>query len=371
MWEDILKKLREISVANDPDLGVKDILSEVKEKLSSLVPSEWGTEPQIKVSDLTREGLRKVLNVFMETGVKNIKNEKHIVPFKKQGTGTVNMLVLSMLSIIANLRQNVIFAMEEPEIAIPPHTQKRIIDNIRKSSNQALFTSHSPYVLEEFDPSEIIVLTNKLGFIESRPAFLNIKRKHYKKEFRKKYCEALLSNKVLIVEGRTEYDAIPVVARQLHDFNPQEYSSLEALGVSIIDAESDTQIATIGLHLKKLGKITLAIYDKQSEPQGSLIKKSIDYSFESSESGFEKLILHNVPFQRLKSFALNIVSADDWPNHLSKPNEEDGEKDIKKSLGEYFKYTKGSGSIADLLEKCILDEIPGFIKDTMKEISKV
>ncbi len=372
MWEEILEKLRSVSIADKSELGVTNVLSDVKKELSSLVTSEWGTNPQIKTSDLTREGLRKVLNVFMETGVKNIKGHKHIVPFKKQGTGTINMLVLSMLSIIANLKQNVIFAMEEPETAIPPYTQKRIINHIRKNSTQALFTSHSPYVLEEFDPSEIIVLTNRLGFMESKKVTFpaHVKRKNYKQEFRKKYCEALLAKKILIVEGKTEYDAIPVVARRLHEINSQKFSSLEALGISIINAETDSQIAYIGKHLKNLGKITLAIYDKQDDNQNLPIKKNIDHPFESPEKGFESLIINNVPYQKLKQFFIDIFSEGSWPSHLSHitPNNSSNEADIKKALSKYFQWSKGFETIANLLETCSENEIPEFIKDTLLSI---
>jgi len=77
-------------------------------------------------------------------------NGDHAAPFFRQGTGTINMLVLAMLSQIAEDKQNVIFAMEEPETAIPPYAQKRIVHEIRKLSSQSIFTSHSPYVLEEF-----------------------------------------------------------------------------------------------------------------------------------------------------------------------------------------------------------------------------
>ena len=376
MWEEVLEKLRKVPVADNPKLGVVDILSDVQNKLSSLVTSDWGTDPQMKVSDLTREGLRKTLNVFMETGVKNIKGEKHIAPFKKQGTGTVNMLVLSMLSIIADLKKNVIFAMEEPEIAIPPHTQKRIINSIREKSAQALFTSHSPYILEEFDPSEIIVFSNDSGFVSSRLAEFPrvVKKKNYKQEFRKKYCEALLAKRVLIVEGKTEYDAIPAVARQLHKLNPSEFSTLEALGITIIDAEADSNIATIASHLKNLGKIILAIYDKQNdERKGKEIVDSVSYPFESSEQGFEDLVLKHIPFERLKAFTFDVVSNGNWPKHLLKstPNESSNEDQIKNALSEYLNYSKGSGSIASLLETCNFEEIPEFIKDTLKTIKSI
>ncbi|MFO1283055.1 MAG: hypothetical protein U1F51_11445 [Burkholderiales bacterium] len=74
-----------------------------------------------------------------------------------------------MLTQIAQDKQNVIFAMEEPETAIPPYTQKRIVHEIRKLS-QSLFTSHSPYVLEEFDIGDVAVLTRtSAGVLKHQP----------------------------------------------------------------------------------------------------------------------------------------------------------------------------------------------------------
>lgn len=55
-------------------------------------------------------------------------------------------------------KQNVIFAMEEPETAIPPYAQKRIVHEIRSLASQEIFTSHLPYVLEEFALDETVVL---------------------------------------------------------------------------------------------------------------------------------------------------------------------------------------------------------------------
>ena len=117
------------------------------------MPREWGVEPHLKVSNLTREHLRKVITAFIATG-----DGDHAAPFYRQGTGTINMLVLAMLSQIAEDKQNVIFAMEEPETAIPPYAQKRIVHEVRKLASQTLFTSHSPYVLEEFAIEETVVL---------------------------------------------------------------------------------------------------------------------------------------------------------------------------------------------------------------------
>ena len=139
--------------ASDPELGISGVLESINTALKKYVPKEWGIQPHLKVSNLTREHLRKVITAFIATGEGN-----HAAPFYRQGTGTINMLVLAMLSQIAEDKQNVIFAMEEPETAIPPYAQKRIVHEIRKLASQTLFTSHSPYVLEEFALDETVVL---------------------------------------------------------------------------------------------------------------------------------------------------------------------------------------------------------------------
>ncbi len=245
MWEDVLNELRKLSVAEKPELGISDILSTVQDSLRLFVPSEAGDNPHIRVSDLTRENLRKTLTVFMDTGAKQEDGSSYGAPFHHQGTGTINMLVLALLSLIAELKQNVIFAMEEPEIAIPPHTQKSIVDNLRKKSTQVLFTSHSPYVLEEFKPDQVIVLRREKGFLSGVHATYppTIKPKSYRAQFRARFCEALLARRVLITEGRTEYDAFPAAARRLNELHPEEFKTLEVLGVAVLNAETDSQVA--------------------------------------------------------------------------------------------------------------------------------
>src|ERR1043165_3592039 len=118
MWEDVLGKLRDLPVADKPELGITEILTSIQDAVRSFVPSDWADSPHMRVSDLTRENLRKTLTVFMGTGAKRADGKEYAAPFQHQGTGTINTLVLAMLSLVAESKQNVIFAMEEPEIAI-------------------------------------------------------------------------------------------------------------------------------------------------------------------------------------------------------------------------------------------------------------
>ena len=142
---------------------------------------------------------------------------------KNKDLAQVNMLLLSMLSMIVERKQNVIFAMEEPETAVPPYTQKSIVNEIKKNADQTIVTSHSPFVLEEYKDSDIVALANdsdgKLSSISFK--FPSERNNTYRRDIRQKYCEALLAKRVLIVEGKTEYDAIPVVARRLQEIEPE------------------------------------------------------------------------------------------------------------------------------------------------------
>lgn len=373
MWEDILCQLRTLPVAEKEELGITSILSTVQTSVANFVHSDWATSPHMKVSDLTRETLRRVVTVFMETGAKLDDGAMHAAPFQQQGTGTINTLVLALLSQIAELKQNVIFAMEEPEIAIPPHTQKRIVDCIRQQSAQALFTSHSPYVLEEFDPANVLVIQRDGGRLSAQATTLPpaVKMKTYRTELRTRFCEALLARRVLIVEGRTEYDAIRAASRRLHELLPNEFRSLEALGIAVVDAQTDSQVAPLGEYFRKLGKHVYAIFDKQTPANKAIIDNAVPNCYESPEKGFEDLLLNQCGETVLRRWAKNLVDEADWPPHLAHlvPKESDALSTLQEALLRYMQWGKGAAFGAELLSMCEIAEFPLFIFEALRQIN--
>lgn len=356
MWEDTLSTLSAIPVASDPALGISPILESINTALKKYVPKEWGIEPHLKVSNLTRENLRKVITAFIATG-----NDDHSAPFYRQGTGSINMLVLAMLSQIAEGKQNVIFAMEEPETAIPPYAQKRIVHEVRHLASQTLFTSHSPYVLEEFAIEETIVLgRDTAGSLVQSAINLpdSVKLKRYRQDFRTRFCEGLLARRVLIAEGATETSAFPVAARRLAELQPSTYSSLEALGICTIDAASESNIPSVAKLYRELGKRTFAICDKQGTSNEALIKAQVDLLLMHNEKGFEDLVLKGTTDAALQRFASLI----DWPSHL-KTQYPNPAQQASEALGAYFSWAKGSWGIADFLAQCVESEIPQWLRD--------
>lgn len=364
MWEDTISTLADYSVASDPDLGISGVLESINTVLKKYVPKEWGIEPHLKVSNLTREHLRKVITAFIATG-----EGSHAAPFYRQGTGTINMLVLAMLSQIAEDKQNVIFAMEEPETAIPPYAQKRIVHEIRKLASQALFTSHSPYVLEEFALNETIVLGRDADGVLGQSTITlpdSVKPKRYRQEFRTRFCEGLLARRILVAEGATEAAAFPVVCRRLAELRLDTYSSLESLGICTIDAGSQNSIPDMAKLYREIGKWVFAICDKQDADNKELIEAQVDVLLMHDEKGFEDLVLKNTTEEALKRFAKLV----DWPPHLTIKHP-DVIASAPAALGDYFGWTKANWGIADFLAQCSEAEIPQWLRDACIQLKTI
>ena len=272
------------------------------------------------------------------------------------------MLVLAMLSQIAEDKQNVIFAMEEPETAIPPYAQKRIVHEIRKLASQTIFTSHSPYVLEEFTVGETVVLArNARGELGQSPIRLpdSVKLKRYRQEFRTRFCEGLLARRIIVAEGATEAASFPVVCRRLAELNPNTYSSLEALGICTIDAGGETNIPDLARFYRELGKRTFALCDKQDAEFQALIQAEVEALFMHNEKGFEDLVVRCTTNEALSRFAKFI----DWPQHLQQKYP-DPEEHPQEAVSEYFEWKKADWGVADFLAQCSEVEIPQWLRDS-------
>ncbi len=361
MWEKTIEQLSKVNVAADPEIGISGVLESIDKSLKKYVPREWGVSPHLKVSNLTRENLRKVITAFIATG-----DGEHAAPFYRQGTGTLNMLVLAMLSQIAEDKQNVIFAMEEPETAIPPYAQKRIVHEVRKLSSQSIFSSHSPYILEEFGTEEISVLMRGTDCVLQQTSIelpASVKPKRYRQEFRTRFCEALLSRRVLLAEGATEAATFPAAARRLSELDPNTYSSFEALGICTVDAGGDSQIADLGKLYVSLGKAVYAVCDQQTPASQATIEASVTKLFMHGESDIEKLVLKNTTQAALERF----IDAIQWPPHLitACPNPKSNPVD---ALGKFFEWSKGNLGLAEFIAQCNEAEIPEWIRQMCRDL---
>ena len=375
MWMETLRQMRDLdpAIGAIPDLG--SLLTQIRERAGGFVRLAGNDEATaFFASDLTREHLREVVRLFVATGPSD-----HAVPFTRQGTGTVNLFVFALLTMIADLkeRQSVIFAMEEPEIALPPHTQRRVARFVKREMGQAIVTSHSPYVIEQFEPNEIVMLSHESGGdVEGMPIDpAGIKLKSYRSQ-RRQFSEAILSRGVLVVEGETEASIIPIAAAVLEK-SSADYIHPDLAGVTIFTANGDGDVPRWAPILRALGKVPFGMVDKQGKPysgDNATALKSFEEFWESPVEGIEELIVAQVPTAVLRRFMDEAVQLPDFPTHQAKYDSSTTDAQLPEIALKTLKARKGDayGYAALLIEGCqSRDDLPEFLVAALERINEV
>jgi putative ATP-dependent endonuclease of OLD family len=372
MWEALLGRLRNLDVvgAADEEFGV--ILVAIRDAMRDIVPGEWADAPHLRVSELTREDLRRVLKSFLATGV-----PEYAAPFQHQGSGTINALVLAMLGLIAAKRSGrVIFAMEEPELSLPPHVQKRVVDKVRSLASQALFTSHSPYVIEEFAPERMAVLRRDAnGALTSKNVELpaNLKLKVFRDGFRTRFCEALLARRVIVMEGKTELVAYSAAARRAAELEPATYQRLDTLGWVPFDAVGEGSVAPFATFFRSLGKTVATIFDQQTTAAKALIEASCDAAFEQPYQGFEDLLSAETTPNLQAWYVKYLLYVGEWPEALkgSLPAGEAEDAAYAPAFSALFKHKKGQDFVSIFFENCQVGHMPATMLRTLSELKAI
>lgn len=375
MWMETLRQMRDLDPAIGAIPDLESLLTQIRERAGGFVRLAGNEDATaFFASDLTREHLREVVRLFVATGPSD-----HAVPFTRQGTGTVNLLVFALLTMIADLkeRQSVIFAMEEPEIALPPHTQRRVARFVKREMGQAIVTSHSPYVIEQFEPNEIVMLSHESGGdVEGMPIDpAGIKLKSYRSQ-RRQFSEAILSRGVLVVEGETEASIIPIAAAVLEK-SSADYIHPDLAGVTIFTANGDGDVPRWAPILRALGKIPFGMVDKQGKPysgDNATALKSFEEFWESPVEGIEELIVSQVPTAVLRRFMDEAVQLPDFPTHQAKYDSSTTDAQLPEIALKTLKARKGDayGYAALLIEGCqSRDDLPDFLVAALERINEV
>lgn len=375
MWRDALSALQDLNPAIGEIQQLKSIRENIRIRLGKFVTLAPGEEAAaFFASDLTREHLREVVRLFVATQPSN-----HSVPFAKQGTGSINLLVFALLTIIADLKedQSVIFVMEEPEIALPPHTQRRVTKYVVQQMGQSIVTSHSPYVIEQFDPKDVVILSRDGDKFSGAPIdTIAVKPKIYRTQ-RRQFAEAILSRGVFVLEGQTEMVAVHAVSSALEQFR-EGYSHIDLAGISLFNAGSDREVPRYAPVFKALGKRVYGMRDKLNGPDAADAAEHIKYFdqfWESPETGVEQILVKQVPTRALRDFLDEVVQRDDYPASYPYERDQVGDDALPSLVSKVLKARKGDGFgfgyTGTLIEQCQSeDELPDFIRDALIAIDE-
>lgn len=369
LWEKTIERLRGLDIEADA-AEIAPVLRSVEKRLARYIALESpGNATKLHVSELTREHLRKTMSFFL-----SISADQGPVPFPHAGTGTVNTLVLALLSFIADLKPDtVIFAMEEPEIAVPPHTQRRIAQYLLTKTTQAFVTSHSPFVIEKFEPSKTLLLSRDGGMVSARKVSdaTGLKDNDYKRFSRSGLSECMLGRAAIVVEGVTELHAMPIIARRMEENDPN-LQPLDIAGVAFFDADGESNMPKFGKFFKTLGLRTFAFYDldykkKRKAEQAQALAENFEINVEHAYKGFEDLLVAEVPVDRHWSFLASLKANGEHGN-IAIPDARPSDDAVKAIAKEALGGNKGAGWSARLLEGCEFNELPATVTQFLASV---
>ena len=375
MWRETLETLQGLDPAIGEVKQLKVIRENMRKRLSKFVHLAPGEDSvSFFASDLTRENLREVVQLFIATQPSN-----YPVPFTKQGTGSINLLVFALLTIIADLKedQSVIFVMEEPEIALPPHIQRRVTKYVVQRMGQSIVTSHSPYVIEQFGPEDVVILARNGDTVSGVPIdTTRVKEKTYHTQ-RRQFAEAILSRAVFVLEGQTEMAAVYAVSSALEGFR-NDYSHVDLAGVTLFNASNDREVPRYAPIFKALGKRVYGMRDKLSAPDaGDALENinSFDEFWESPEKGIEQILVNQVPVCVLRRFLDEVVQRDDYPKSHPYVASQITDDELTELALKVLKARKGDtygfGYTGILIDQCQTEnELPAFISNALLTINE-
>lgn len=189
--------------------GLEPLVGRINQQLAQLLPVAPRFQLRITATDC--ESLLRAL-VPHYTGGDDVA-----LPVGRHGMGLLSLQTFILLLEIGRerIRQGkpFLFAMEEPELHIPPGMQRRLVAQAVSIAEQTICTSHSPRVAAYYPATSVQILDRRSDCLAATPLLpepldgnaSNARRKLYHDD-RPRVIEALMHHRALIPEGRSEYE---------------------------------------------------------------------------------------------------------------------------------------------------------------------
>ena len=202
-------RLRAPAAPLEETAGLLPLVEHINRQLAELLPD--APRFQLRLTATDSESLLRAL-VPHYAGSAGVP-----LPIGRHGMGLLSLqtfiLLLELGRERVRMRKPFLFAMEEPELHIPPGMQRRLISQAVSIAEQTICTTHSPRLAAYYPATSAQILDRnpaRLVATHMLPAPLdgsatNARRKLFLDD-RARLVEALMHHRVIIPEGRSEYE---------------------------------------------------------------------------------------------------------------------------------------------------------------------
>lgn len=217
---------------------IKELEQEIRTKLDQHVPIN---ELNLEVSVPDLEDILTNVDVSVDDGVDT--------DIQNMGSGLHTSFILACLWQLSEQDQDdqdVIFGLEEPENDLHPHAQRQLydtLDDLAQQDYQVFMSTHSAFLLSAEDLFDTLRIENQNN--ESKAHAVEKSRfdeediESIRSHITPDNNEIFFSRAVLLCEGKSEWETIPILNSMLHETEEEIYA-FDRLGISLIEVNGKT-----------------------------------------------------------------------------------------------------------------------------------
>lgn len=198
-------------------------------------------------SDIYNAGLD--INAI-NANVNEICLHKNNLPFRKMGQGTQRLFGIASQLLNTGLAPVLV---DEIELGLDPNRIRRLMRSLESKNDQLIFTTHSPIVMRELSVESLCKIIN-----DKIISFKSMKRVDEAQGRMRSYAESLLSNKLIVCEGKTEVGICRGIDEELLS---SENTSFAEFNISFVDAGGGSKVEAVSHDLLDMGYNVCAFLD--------------------------------------------------------------------------------------------------------------
>lgn len=203
--ESLVKLLKDFNEELGGAEPVEDLLARVATHLSRSMPKEVSAD-ELMVQSTADPDADVLGNVTMF-----VKREEKPVSLTEQSDGVRQLMAMTLFD-LAQGQANMV-AIDEPELHLHPASQRTIADLLSGEGNQKIIVTHSPYIVQKFEPSEVVALDHAGRAHQIPPtAYLAVEKQRVS-WWSPSLLEALTARYVIAVEGIADRIIVEGAAR--------------------------------------------------------------------------------------------------------------------------------------------------------------